>query len=147
MLVSKAKFLQYQKDFYQKIKCTPYKIGLEIVQVIESVPADDFNITEFVGDRVRESKIYKLRCLYEKEISPRTREKYGLPIEVNGIVYLSPLQLKPILGDYHLDWNTTKIHFAGRVQVIDRIYLLEEFVEYKNCIGLQIFVKDELKGG
>ena len=85
------------------------------------------------------------KLFYEKEIPNRTREKYGLPKEVNGIVYLSPKQLVPKLGDYHLNWNKTKIHFEGHVQVIDKIIYLEEL--YGSCIGLQIFVKDDLKGG
>ena len=126
MLVSKAKFLQYQAMFYKKLLATPYKIQLE---------------------RVRESTFYEFRALYEKEIPERTREKYGLPKEVNGVVYLSPKQLVPKLGDYHLDWNRTKVHFEGRTQVIDRIIYLEDFKEYGSCIGLQIFVKDDLKGG
>ena len=101
----------------------------------------------FVGDSQRESELYEFRALYEKDISDRTREKYGLPKEVNGIVYLSPKQLVPKLGDYHLDWNRTKIHFEGRTQVINKVIYLEEFREYGSCIGVQIFVKDDLRGG
>lgn len=142
MLVSKTKFLQYQALFYRKLMQTPYKIGLEIVEKGTS----DF-IEDFVGDSERTSVTYELRALYEKEISERTREKYGLPKEVNGVVYLSPKQLLPILGDYHLDWNRTKIHFEGSVQVINKVVYLEEFKEYGSCVGIQIFVRDELKGG
>ena len=46
-----------------------------------------------------------------------------------------------------LDWNKTKVHFEGRTQVIDKIVYLEEFKEYGSCVGIQIFVKDDLKGG
>lgn len=142
MLISKVKFLQYQNLFYRKLQQTPYKIDLEIV-----TPRSDDFMDSFVGDSERQSKTYTLRALYEKEISDRTREKYGLPKEVNGIVYLSPRQLVPIFGDYHLDWNTTKVHFEGATQVINKIIYLEEFKEYGSCVGIQIFVKDDLKGG
>lgn len=134
--------MQYQNLFYSKLLQTPYKIGLEVFKA----DASDF-MDSFVGDSERQSVIYELRALYEKEISDRVREKYGLPLEVNGIVYLSPKQLTPIFGDYHLDWNTTKIHFEGAVQVINKIVYLEEFKEYGSCVGIQIFVKDDLKGG
>ena len=147
MLVSKAKFLNYQNLFYQKIQQTPYKIKLEVVSVKEQTYPEEFSMDAFVGDSPRESKFYEFRCLYEKEISDRTREKYGLPKEVNRVVYLSPKQLKPIFGDFHLDWNKTKIHFEGSVQVINKVVYLEEFKEYGSCVGIQIFIKDSLRGG
>lgn len=147
MLVPKNKFLQYQNLFYKKIQATPYKIQLEIIEVKRLDPSEEFSMDAFVGDSPRESKFYEFRCLYEKEVSSRTRDKFGLPKEVNGAVYLSPKQLVPKFGDYHLDWNKTKIHFEGRTQVIDRIVYLEEFKEYGSCVGIQIFVKDDLKGG
>jgi hypothetical protein len=145
MLVDKARFLSYQNLFYRKLQQTPYKIQLEVVTVQKVEPTEDFSFDAFVGDSPRESTFYSFQALYEKEIPNRTREKYGLPKEVNGVVYLSPLQLVPKLGDYHLNWNKTKVHFEGRVQVIDKIVYLEEL--YGSCVGLQIFIKDDLKGG
>lgn len=145
MLVDKARFLSYQNLFYRKLQQTPYKIQLEVVTVQRVEPTEDFSFDAFVGDSPRESTFYSFQALYEKEIPNRTREKYGLPKEVNGVVYLSPLQLVPKLGDYHLNWNKTKVHFEGRVQVIDKIIYLEEL--YGSCVGLQIFIKDDLKGG
>ena len=147
MLVSKNKFLQYQNLFYSKLQKTPYKIQLEIITVEKHNDSKGFSIDDFVGDSKRTSKFYEFRALYEKDISSRTREKYGLPQEVNGVVYLSPKQLVPKLGDYHLNWNRTKVHFENHVQVIDRIIYLEEFKEYDSCVGIQIFLKDDLKGG
>lgn len=147
MLVTKTKFIQYQNVFYRKLLQTPYKVQLEIVTIKKVDPSEEFSMDAFVGDSQRESEFYEFRALYEKDISDRTREKYGLPKEVNGIVYLSPKQLVPKLGDYHLDWNRTKIHFEDRTQVINKVIYLEEFREYGSCIGVQIFVKDDLRGG
>lgn len=147
MLVTKGKFLQYQELFYKKLLQTPYKIRLEVVTVYHADESEEFSMEAFVGDSPRTSQFYEFRALYEKEISNRTREKYGLPMEVNGVVYLSPKQLIPKFGDYHLDWNRTKIHFEGSVQVIDKVVYLEEFKEYGGCVGIQIFVKDALRGG
>lgn len=146
MLVTKNKFLQYRKMFYQRIRQTPYKIKLEVVSV-EKPKTDEFSFESFVGDSPRHSEFYEFRALYEKDISDRTREKYGLPKEVNGVVYLSPLQLTPKFGDYHLDWNKTKVHFEGSTQVINKVVYLEEFKEYGSCVGIQIFLRDALKGG
>lgn len=147
MLVPKSRFLMYQNLFYKKILATPYKIQLEIITVKRLDPEEDFSMDAFVGDSPRTSEFYEFRALYEKEISSRTREKYGLPKEVNGAVYLSPKQLVPKFGDFHLDWNRTKVHFEEHTQVIDRVVYLEEFREYGSCVGIQIFVKDDLKGG
>lgn len=145
MILTQPKFSRYRQVFFNKVKATPYTIKLEIVQPQVSADSEEFSLESFVGDNPRESKFYEFRALYEKEISDRTREKYGLPKEVNGIVYLSPLQLVPVFGDYHLDWNKTKVHFEGHVQVINKIIYLEEL--YNSCVGIQIFVRDELKGG
>lgn len=147
MLVSKTKVLRQQNVFFQKIQQTPYKVTLEIVEPIKHEDSDEFSMDEFVGDNPRESKSYTFRCLYERNVSDRTREKYGLPREVDGVVYLSPKQLTPIFGDYHIDWNRTKVHFSGSTQVVNKVVYLEEFEEYKTCIGIQIFVRDALKGG
>lgn len=145
MLISRTRFFQYQSMFYKKLLNTPYSIRLEVVTIQKIEPTEEFSMDAFVGDSPRTSTFYEFQALYEKEIPNRTREKYGLPKEVNGVVYLSPKQLVPKLGYYHLDWNKIKIHFEGRVQVIDKIIYLEEL--YGSCIGLQIFVKDDLKGG
>lgn len=147
MLISKTKFFTYQNSFYRHILATPYKIKLEVVKVRDTTIPGEFSMDAFVGDSPREYKLYEFRALYEKEISDRVREKYGLPREVNGVVYLSPKQLVKEFGDYHLNWNRVKVHFEGAVQVINKVVYLEEFKEYGSCVGIQIFVKDALKGG
>ena len=114
MLVSKAKFLQYQAMFYKKLLATPYKIQLEIVTVRKPDQTEEFTIESFVGDSVRESTFYEFRALYEKEIPERTREKYGLPKEVNGVVYLSPKQLVPGL---ELDGNHVKVNLSMETNI------------------------------
>ena len=147
MLVTKQAFISRQTAFFNHVKATPYYIDLETVSAkpTPAGKAEGFDIAAFVGDSNRESVTYRFHALYEKEITDRMREKYGLPREVNGIVYLSPRQLTPVYGDYHLDWNTTKVHFEGRIQVINHIVYLEEM--YGSCVGVQIFVKDDNKGG
>lgn len=145
MLVSKGQFINYRSIFYNKIRKTPHYIELEVFSLADNTESEEFSLESFVGDSPRTSVKYKLQALYEKIISDRMRDKYGLAKEVNGVVYLSPLQLTPILGTFYLDWNKTKIHFNGRVQVINKIIYLEEM--YDSCIGIQIFVTDDLKGG
>lgn len=145
MILTHLHFLRYQEVFYQKLLRIPHRISLEIITVAPSIVPDEFSIESFVGDSSRTSKMYEFTALYERDIPSRTREKYGLPREVNGTIYLSPRQLVPVLGTYKLDWNTTKVHFSDRVQVIDRIIELEPL--FNSCIGIQIFVKDDLKGG
>lgn len=145
MLVSKGQFLRYQNTFYDKLKKTPYYIELEIYEVIKKNTNNDaFDLENFVGDSERVvKKTVKFNALFEREISDRMREKFGLPTEVNGVVYLSPIQLKQKLGTDRLSWQKTKVKFSGRTHVIDRIYYLEEM--YNSYVGAQIFVKDDLK--
>lgn len=144
MIITKAAFIGYQTTFYNKLQNTPYKVKLIRTSVVRGDQTDPITAI-FVGDQRRTEEKYEFNALYEKEISNRTREKYGLPMEVNGIVYLSPRQLTPVFGDYHLDWNKTKVEFEGHIQVIDKVVYLEEL--YGSCVGVQIFVKDALKGG
>lgn len=144
MIITKAAFVGYQTTFYNKLQSTPYKVKLIRTSVVQGDQTDPITAM-FVGDQRRTEEKYEFNSLYEKEISNRTREKYGLPMEVNGVVYLSPRQLTPVFGDYHLDWNKVKVEFEGRVQVIDKVVYLEEL--YGSCVGVQIFVKDALKGG
>jgi len=146
MLVTKGQFLNYQNIFYQKLLRTPHSVSLEVVTVHHEHPEEEFSFERFVGDSKRETKLYdNIQALYEKEVPNRTREKYGLSYEVSGVVYLSPKQIEPIFSTYVIPLNTTKIHFNGRVQVIDKIIYLEEM--YGSCVGIQIFVKDVIRGG
>lgn len=145
MLITKSQFLRYQGIFFDKIKKTPHKIQLEIVSVAPREDTGEFSMDAFVGDSPRESKFYEFQALYETMESEWSRMKYGMPREVNGIVYLSPKQLVPKFGDYHLNRFATKVHFAGKTQVVEKICYLEEM--YGSCIGVQIFVKDDENGG
>ena len=145
MLISKGQFTNYRSIFYNKLKKTPHYIELEVFSVVNAPSSNEFSLDAFVGDSQRTSTTYKFQALYEKIVSDRMREKYGLAKEVNGVVYLSPLQLVPVLGTFYLDWNKTKIHFNGKVQVINKVIYLEEM--YDSCVGIQIFITDDLKGG
>lgn len=144
MIVTHSHFRRYQEVFYRKLLSVPFKIQLEIITVSKD-PTEDFSITNFVGNNNRYSTFHEFNALYEREIPPRTREKYGIPEEVNGVVYLSPLQLTPIFGTHLISMYKTKVHFAGRVQVIQKIEYLEPL--YDSCIGIQLFIQDSLKGG
>lgn len=146
MILSKSNHSRYRKIFFTKVTHTPYQVELVVSSFDDKKSSVEFSLDNFVGDSKRiVEHTYTFRALYEKEISDRTREKYGLPKEVNGVVYLSPLQLVPKFGTYQLNWNKVKIHFEGRTQVINKIVYLEQL--YGSCVGVQIFVQDELKGG
>lgn len=144
MIITGARFKHYQMIFHKKIMKTPFNVEIEIYSVAKK-STGEFTLDSFVGDSTRSSVKYKLNALYEREISSRTREKYGLPKEVNGIVYFSPIQLKQLLGTYKLDWNKTVVHFAERTQVIQKIDYLEPL--FNDCVGVQVFVKDSKTGG
>ena len=145
MIISKGKFLQYQRMFHQKIVNTPHTIGLEVVSLVRVPSEGEFSLDAFVGDSSRTPVIYSLQALYVRDIPMKAREKYGLPIEVNGMIFLSEIQLTNTVGSFRLDWNKVKIHFQGGVQVVQKVEYLEPL--YDSCIGVQLFLKDVLKGG
>lgn len=142
MLINKTLFESYQKTFFNKCKNSPYTVTLVTykAEIVEGT------IEAFVGDSERViDKTFELPCLYEKIVHPRQREKYGLPETVDGTIYLSPLQLVPLIGVHTLDKNLTKVIFHNRDQVINTINYLEEM--FDTCVALQIALVDSLKGG
>lgn len=142
-LLLQNKFKSYQRIYHKKVMTTPHQVDLEI---IETAPkTEDFSMDSFVGDSERDPIRYTFRALYEKDISMRTREKYGITNEVNGIIYLSAIQVTEVLGDYHIDKNKTVAYFNGKRQVIEKLDYLEEL--FGSCIGIQIFLKDDVRGG
>lgn len=140
MLISEIKFNGYRQTFYEKVVKSPYQVTMKIVTATTGNSFQDF-----VGDSSRTEVSYQFPCLYEKIVNQRQREKYGLPDTTEGIIYLSPLQLVPVIGTFVLDKNKTTFIFEYRPQVIDNITYLESL--YGSCVGLQIAVKDSLKGG
>lgn len=140
-MITKSRFLHYQGVFYQKLRKTPHTVQLEVFTV--ATPSNEFSMDDFVGDAAVTPRTFIVQALYERDIPTRTREKYGLPSEVNGIVYISPLQLVPLVGTFRLDWNKTKVHFQDHVQVIQKIEYLEPL--FDSCVGIQLFLKDALK--
>lgn len=146
MLVGKQKFLSLQKLFYRKITQTPHKVTLEFVEPLKhTFTPFAFNMEEFVGDCKREIRTVEFRCLYTRDITPHMREKYGLSVEVNGTIYLSPLQLKQKIGSIYPDWHKINVYFSGSKQVIEKYEYLENLTEYGSYIAVQLFLKDVVK--
>lgn len=145
MILNSQTFKAYQNKFHSKIIQTPHVITLEVFSVEDKIDTGEFDLDSFVGDSVRTSKKYQFNALYEKDISTRTREKYGITNLVNGIVYLSPIQVSKEFGTYKVDKNKTVVHFNGATQVIDKIDYLDEL--FNSCIAIQIFLRDDTKGG
>lgn len=140
-LVSKTKFLEYQKTFFNKVKDSPYSVNL----IKTTVTVTPGTLEEFVGASTRSAVTNSFPCLYEKIVNDRQREKYGLPSTVDGLIFLSPLQLIPVYGDFVIDKNKTKVQFEFREQVIDHVVYMESM--YGTCIGIQLNLRDDLKGG
>ena len=142
MLISQATFLRYQQTFATKVKASPYSVILKTI-VVTTTPG---SLEEFTGDSARNiGSTNSIPCLYEKTINPRQREKYGLPDTVDGVLFISPLQLIPLFGSFRLSKNKTIFIFQEREQVIENITYLE--LLHNSCISVQINLKDSLKGG
>lgn len=140
-ILPQAKFLRYQNIFYSKVANSPYFITLRVYSVV----TDPGSIEEFVGDSDRPYKDYVFPCLYEKEDVQAGREKFGNEEKINGVIYLSPLQLVPLVGTFLIDRFKMKILFEGKMQVINKVTYLESL--FGSCVSVQIGIVDDVHGG
>jgi hypothetical protein len=69
-----------------------------VLPVITSINS----FTDFTGDSIRDFDTNKieLKCLYDKTISDRDRDKYGIGEDITARVYISPLELKVKTNEY-----------------------------------------------
>jgi hypothetical protein len=140
-MLTKGRFLSLQGKFYRKVTASPMKIDLVVVTAI--TPADDYDA--FVGDSDRTSKTYSFPCLYKRQLSDYDRTKYGLTAEINGLIWLSPIDIKKQLPDFHIDKALVTSIFAGKKQVLDQVDYLEPY--YDTCIAVFLKLKDAHQGG
>lgn len=140
-LISNSAFLAYQRKFFDKVKSSPYKVTMIVT---EKIPGDDA-LADFVGSSERTSVSYELPCLYEKVVSNTQREAYGLPLDTQGVIYLSPLQLIPILGTFRISRQKVSFIFEGIRHGILMVDYMEQI--YNSCIAVKMAIKHLEKGG
>lgn len=139
MKLTREKFLHYQKVFYNKVVESPMSAEFKIL----SVGTGD-TLEEFVGEKpTTVSKTFTLPVLYENNIDPYDREKFGLTSGQDVTIYVSPLQLEKVKGDFLIDRRLTQIIFQDKEFIIDKIEYKERI--FDTCIALEILLLSKTK--
>lgn len=129
------RFHKMRNSFAREVAKSPAVCQLQITDVTQTTAFD-----AFTGDSDREIFTYDIKCLYEREFSKNTREKYGLSEKVTGIVYLAPEALQTATGTETLDKRTLKIMLAGILYGVDTVINKAPF--YGTCVAIEIRLTD-----
>jgi len=106
--------------------------------------------SSFFGDNIKNwNGKLTLKCYYEKNISPKKREKFGIADEISAIVYVSPKELYEKTGKYRLSNLIMKKATGIKVTFDSRNYSLEEIIDKENTdnessefsIGIELRLK------
>jgi hypothetical protein len=85
--------------------------------------------------------------LPSRGLSPHSRGKYGLTEDADLTLYLSPLDVESILGDWRIDSKKIQVSFLDETYMILRLQYLGEVPKFSSCMALQIQLQDNIRGG
>lgn len=104
----------------------------------------DSSIEDFVGSKPENSQDFVLNCLYEKNSNEFTEELVGTQKLRTGTIYLSPLQLVPLFGEFKLDPRKVNFILDGSEYLTTKVSAKEEL--FDSCIAVEFTIKDKLRG-
>jgi len=149
----RARYEKMQKLFFSKVteSSNPSKVRLTFKEVTH-----DTAFSSFTGDGTRTTKLdaneaeksYLLSCFYMRNVTDKQREKYGIDQDINTVIYISPLEMKRVMGtdtfpvEVRNSYSQIELSFFGKVEEIDSIIELEplEMDGGIMCIAYQINV-------
>lgn len=140
-ILSHSRFLRYQGIFYRNVVNADMVIELGVTTAVQ--PTGDF-LTDFTGSSNRDITWFKFPALYSTSINTAIREITGISETEQGQIFLSPLQLIPVLGYYKLDKLKVRIKKSEHLFLVEKITYLEPL--YNSCIALQLDLRDAIKG-
>jgi len=143
-MITPSKFAQLQKLFFSKVTtcCNPSTVTLNFIKL-----TTNGDYADFTGDSERDiDQEITLRCFYDRNLSDKRREKYGVSTEVTDIVFISPLELKAKYGNIRFpeyilsSFSQISVGFLGKHYEIDNIIELEPMHNGKEwvCLAYQI---------
>jgi hypothetical protein len=102
--------------------------------------------TDFTGDSAEDfaKNEYVVKCLYTRNISQKDRDRYGISEEVSTRVFISPLDLKKVYGEYRFTEeimackNTIRCIFLGVTYEVFQIVELEPMVIQGKDVSIAI---------
>lgn len=143
-MITPSKFAQLQKLFFNKVTkcCNPSSVTFSFIKL-----TSEGGFADFTGDSSRSiDKEVSLRCFYDRNLSDKSREKYGVSSEVTTIVFISPLELKQKYGDIKFpdyvrtSFSQISVTFLGKHYEIENIIDLEPMHNGKEwmCLAYQV---------
>lgn len=142
-----SKFFNYQNIFYREVLASPMVI--EVGVQTPDASTGDF-LTDFQKANAPISGYvttwYSFPAFYDKEGDTYSRERFGLSETATGSIFLSPLQLIPIFGNFRVfdDGKAVVIKMDGRQYLVDKLSYREPL--FSSCIALEFTLRDEING-
>ncbi len=87
---------------------------------------------------------YTVHCYYKRQIPAGERTKYGISADTKGILYISPIELKRLMGTEVLDKNKTNIILFDVEYGIEQLIYLEPL--YDTYVSAMLELKSANKG-
>jgi hypothetical protein len=123
------------KKFHEAVQISPTKATLNISKAINA----GFNdYRDFVGENEIEAKSYTLNCLYSRNVTDKTRTKYGLETDVSAVLYLSPKELRQVVGRWDLKEQEVSVSLLGVSYLCYKVYFEGLTPEFGSCVSVTL---------
>lgn len=133
------RFMNYRQVFYEKVIKSPISVELLVVTSTTSG-----TIKDFLGANTQNLTANVLPCLFEYNKDSTERDKIGLSDTGSASIYLSPLQLEPLYGDYKFDFRNIKVVLLGHLYIVEKIDYLHNI--FDSCIAVEFTCKEDIRG-
>lgn len=141
------RFGTIQKRFFDRITkcCNPSTVKFTFLKTIS-----EGTLSDFLGDSSRvPDKVYELRCLYQRYMNDKQREKAGVTEEVDLSLFISPLELEAKTGSFDFpeqvrsSYSGIAVELFGKHHEIESIRDLEpqQSMGRVTCVAYQINLK------
>lgn len=137
-------FNSVAKTFHNRVQISPNEVTLKIYAPLKN----EFSYSEFVGEsaiEIENSNVVTVKALYNREVSPKTRSKYGLDENANAVIYLSPKDLYERIGRWNFSETEISVNFLGVEYLVYKIFYDGHVPEFSNCISVTM-VLTSVKG-
>jgi hypothetical protein len=143
MKITPTLFGKIQREFYLNVISSPICCKL----TIESSVKVALSYESFIGESVRESISYDIRCLYNRTLDNHTRQKFGLSEDVSSTLYLSPILLQEIVGNWELDARKLSVNLLGEEYLVQRVQKIGYIPHFNACLAVELRLIDNIKAG
>lgn len=142
-----SKFANIQKRFFDRITkcCNPTEVTITYLRAVS-----EGDLSDFLGDSQRvPEKTFKLKCLYQRYLNDKQREKAGVVEGVTLSLFVSPLDLERTTGSFNFPAQVRSSYSGIAVQIFGQHHEVESIRDLEpiqllgrdTCVALQINLK------